>query len=317
VLNQEHIEVMFEYLDQSASLLQTEMDWDYIKALHEAVLNACESSVLQDISLQGQKKLEDLLTSIKQPTFQKEEIRKAMQLVMLKGLKELGISNQVITPDTVGIFLAYLIEKFIQPEQIRLLDPLAGSGNLLATIEHALDKKVEIFGVEASKPMFSMLQSLFAMLDEQPQLFFQDTMTYLGEWVDCLVMDFSKHELTQERYFPYEVLLHHHQNLKPAGFVFSVIFDDFFDHVQSNDFRQLIQEKYSVIGLIKLPSSMFKRFSKSILILQKQGPTVKKIEKALIVELPDFQDESSSRTTISHINQWITENMHKGEHKNG
>ena len=41
-----------------------------------------------------------------------EQIRKALQLAILKGMKESSQPNHQMTPDAIGMFISYLVGKF-------------------------------------------------------------------------------------------------------------------------------------------------------------------------------------------------------------
>ena len=72
-------------------------------------------SILQDeVSELTEKRLKKQYEEINLDKFSKEEIRKAYQLVILKGMKENVQPNHQMTPDTVGMFVGYLVEKFMQ-----------------------------------------------------------------------------------------------------------------------------------------------------------------------------------------------------------
>ncbi len=60
---------------------------------------------------------------------------------------------------------------------------------------------------------------------------------------------------------------------------------------------------------MQLPLSMFKndQAAKSVLILQKKGPNVKKPKHVLLVELPRFSNKSAMQAMMAKIDAWITE----------
>ena len=49
-------------------------------------------------------------------------------------MKESVQPNHQMTPDTIGMFIGYLLKKFIKNNTYRLLDPAVGTGNLLTTV---------------------------------------------------------------------------------------------------------------------------------------------------------------------------------------
>ena len=50
-------------------------------------------------------------------------------------LKEGAHPNHQMTPDTIGLFLGYLVSKFLgKQKNVTILDPAVGTGNLLTAI---------------------------------------------------------------------------------------------------------------------------------------------------------------------------------------
>lgn len=312
-MNQEHINLYFQYLTQSTTLLQTDLDIHYAKALSLSIHQLHEFQPFDELTLDVKLKMDELLMTMEGIPFQKEEIRKAMQLALLQAMKDDMLEVQELTPDTIGILIHFFIERLIPSQKIQLLDPLAGSGNLLATIQNISSKEMVLLGVEHQASMVQIMQSMADALELDIQCFFQDTLHFKGYFVDAMVMDFSLETEPSMPYFPYEVLTHHAQNVQPGGYVFAVIFDDFFDQAGSSIFRELIQDRYDVIGLVKLPKTLFKRYAKSLLILRKKATHLKGISKVLAIELPDIREQEMFRQAISNINQWIDEFIIKGE----
>ena len=70
-----------------------------------------------------------------------------------------------------------------------------------------------------------------------------------------------------------------------------------------------------MVGLVKLPDSIFKTIGKSIFILQKNGESVRKLEKALLADITSFEDEDLLQIQIAKINQWFKANLDKIEEK--
>jgi site-specific DNA-methyltransferase (adenine-specific) len=76
---------------------------------------------------------------IKDVDFSVEDVRKAIQSIVLRGFKEMRIPNGNTTPDTLGILAAYLFTKVHKEKEISILDPLCGTGNLLFTVANYLE----------------------------------------------------------------------------------------------------------------------------------------------------------------------------------
>jgi len=190
-----------------------------------------------------------------------------------------------------------------------LFDPLVGTANLLLTVADNLEKEVVPLGVDNNIESYKLAESMFDMLEYEEGLYFQDTFTFKNMISDAIVTDFPASALEDGKYFPYEVIKFHHANLQPGGYFIAIIPNDFFEIAGSDDFKTVIASLYQVIGLIKLPDSMFKTLGKSILILQKLGDAVKKIKKVLLADIPSFQDPKAVNEAIIRMDAWFTENL--------
>jgi len=312
MINSKNIEAIYDYLDESGLILYEENKTPYIKG----VVLACDVLLTEDFSVEikdeTKRKIKQLSKKIENISFQKEEIRKAMQLAILKGFKHTKTSNQEMTPDTIGILVAYLIKSFqLKNNPLVILDPIVGTGNLITTVANALERNVRLVGVESDQLKCELSSVMFDMMDYGDEVFFQDTLTFYNVFADVILADFSYDEVVENRFFPYEVIMHHHTNLSKEGFFFGIIFNDFFENELSSSFREEMLAYYDILGLIKLPDSMFKSIGKSILILQNKQPESKEEKQFLLADIPSFEDEDAFRNALNKINQWFDNHQKK------
>lgn len=305
-MNASNIERVYDVLDQSAMHLYEVQKTPYLKGVVFTCENILAHDILQEVPPETKKTLFHLLKTIDDIDFQKEEIRKAMQLCILKGFKHLKKSNQEITPDTIGIFMSYLVGKLVNHQDpIVLFDPLVGTGNLITTIANQLSQKVSLVGVEHNIDQFEMARSMFHMMDYDDELYFQDTLTFWNLDADVIVCDFSESPLDEDPYFPYQAIAHHLHNLKPGGYFLGVVFNDFFERNGNEEFRNDLIKSWEILGLVKLPDSLFKSLGKSILILEKKSDTEYIDKQFLLADIPSFEDQEAFQKAISQINHWF------------
>ena len=237
--------------------------------------------------------------------FTKEEIRKAYQLVILKGMKENVQPNHQMTPDTVGMLISYLVDKFMQQPSFRLLDPAIGTGNLLTTVLNQLPKNVQSIGVEIDDLLLK-LAYVNANLQEHPIEFFnQDSLEPLFiDPVDAVIADLPVGYYPNDvRALDYKLKANeghsyaHHlfieqsvRHTKPGGYLFFIIPNGLFESDQAGQLREFFKEEVIIQGVLQLPISMFnnKNAAKSILILQKKGEGIVAPKQALLVNLPNL-----------------------------
>ena len=124
------VETLFSIFDSSTVVLRKELDVTYLEALVETGDNLFEGAILQEeLSESTIERLNREYSTFNEETYKGEEIRKAFQLAILKGMKEGVQANHEMTPDAVGMFVSYLFHKFMQGQkEITVLDPAIGTG---------------------------------------------------------------------------------------------------------------------------------------------------------------------------------------------
>jgi site-specific DNA-methyltransferase (adenine-specific) len=321
------VEELFTVVNETATLLQEELNCSYLEALAETGENLFQQGVIQDeLSELSAKRLKRAYESIKLSRFTKEEIRKSFQLAILKGMKESVQPNHQMTPDTIGMLIGYLLKKFVKNNTYRLLDPAVGTGNLLtAAINQDLDKTVEGIGIEIDDLLIK-LAYINANLQEHPiQFFNQDSLEPLFiEPVDAVISDLpvgyypndvraADYQLKTDEGHSYA----HHlfveqsiQHVKSGGYLFFVIPNGLFESEQSKKLHEYLKETVHIQGIVQLPETMFKnkQTQKSILILQKKHENVQSPKQVLLVNMPSLSNASEVEKILLNIDHWISEN---------
>ena len=300
MVKQDNVEKLFDVFDQSAILYYEKLKISYLDGLVKTCENILANSVesdLEDLNI----KLMELIDSIKDIDFNKEEIRKAFQYSCLRGLKHQNISNQMVTPESIGIFISYLVNKFYDKDNLVIFDPLVGTGNLISGLANNLEEQTTLVGVENDMIFYKLSQALFGMLEYGNNVYYQDILSFNNFESDLAVTDFSGIE--QEKI--YEIIKHIYSLLKEDSFFISIIDNTFFDDEKIRDFIYEVKDKWHFFGMIVLPESIFKNNHKSIFILQKIGKNFIKPEKFLVADLPDFSDQTEMVKVINQLNEWF------------
>ncbi|OAS88781.1 MULTISPECIES: class I SAM-dependent methyltransferase [Metabacillus] len=322
------IENLFAVINETADLIAKECNMTYIEAVAETGENIFHGSILQeDLSEITEKSLKRKYETIKIDSFGNEELRKAYQLAILKGLKEGAHPNHQMTPDTIGLFLGYLVSKFVgNQKEISVLDPAVGTGNLLTTILNYLTlEQVDSYGVDVDDLLIK-LAYINANLQEHPVQFFnQDSLErLLIDPVDIVVCDLpvgyypndieaSKYELKADEGHSYAHHLFIEQSMKHAkenGYLFFIVPNSLFDTKEAPKLNQFLRKMAIIQGFIQLPLSLFKdeKHGKSILILQKKGENSTPPKQAILAELPKFSNKEAMNSIMKQIDQWFREN---------
>jgi site-specific DNA-methyltransferase (adenine-specific) len=328
-MNFSPVEKLFTLFNETALILQEELGCTYLEALAETGENVFQGSILQEeLSELSLKRLKKQYEDIHIDRYSNEELRKAYQLVILKGMKENVQPNHQMTPDTVGMLVAYLVGKFVKEPSFRLLDPAVGTGNLLTTVLNHVQKNVEAVGVDVDD-LLIRLAYVNANLQEHPvQLFNQDSLEPLFiDPVDAVISDLpigyypndvraADYQLKADNGHSYSHHLFIEQSvrhMKPGGYLFFIIPNGLFESDQAPQLHEYMKENVIIQGLLQLPLSMFKNknAAKSILILQKKGEEVKPPKQVLLADLPSLSKAAEMDKILTKIDKWFQEN--KGE----
>ena len=303
-----NMELVFDVISDSIEVLFDHVKGDYFTLYSLTVKNMLAGEVLQDdLEEDAHKKLEEIYSRLSDKDISTEDIRKAIQSLMLRGLQETNNNNGEMTPDTIGLLFAYFISKFDPKERnVKILDPLAGFGNLLFTIENHLTLNTELYAIEHNQALVNLMKLNADLMSTNVNIYFSDTMNSNINDMDYVVMDFDYYDITEAGYFPYNVILHHMSSLKDGGVMICCIPDDFFNYDSDSNFKKALLEMGSIIGLIDLPDEMFKQNKKSILVIKKEKFDNKKM---LMVKLPSFDDPKEFNNTLVRIEMWFEENI--------
>ena len=305
MVDKKHVEAFYDYFDGVADLLYHQYKKPYIEGMNEAFNFLLDESFEGTYSIEDIEQMQTLKNEVTNTKFSREEVRKAVQLGMLKGYKHTFSSNSLITPDTIGIFIGYLLKKLYKQSTIKtILDPLVGTGNLVYTILNHIEIDAKVYGVDHDLVKCNLARNLGDLLDYENEMFFQETFTYHDNGFDLVVTDMPIS--TEVPYFPYQVINHYMNALNDGGYFISIIENDFFEKKGNDIFKKEVDQKGYIFGLIKLSDSLFKTNPKSILIIRKKGENVKPHKDFLLVDLPSFNDVDSFNQTVNKIDNWFS-----------
>ncbi|SFD61081.1 site-specific DNA-methyltransferase (adenine-specific) [Lentibacillus persicus] len=321
-MEQSNVETLFERLDNLTETVQQYMNETYLDSL-ATVLEA----VFEGEPQQG---LEDQLKDIPETaSYEVIEIRKAIQLAILKGMKGATQEQHLMTPETVALFVGYLAGKLTNDQtDIRVFDPAGGTGNLLMTVTEQLKSIAKITAGEVDPTLIKLAVLSANLQQKEIEFFHQDSLRpFLMDPVDLVVSDLpvgyypddiraNDYQLKADEGHSYAHHLFIEQGLnytKEGGFLVFVIPEFLFDSDQSDKLHAFLQENAHIIGVLQLPESAFKseKNRKSILILQKTGPETVALKQPLLAQLPSFKNTEAMNDILTQINQWFKDNMNK------
>ncbi|GAB4074981.1 class I SAM-dependent methyltransferase [Barrientosiimonas marina] len=325
-MDQSNVELLYEPIDKLTESLQQSTNQTYLDSLittMEAVFNASLPEELDESIKQNLPAIPDA------SAYEIEDIRKAVQMATLKGMKGATQEQHLMTPEAIALFVGYLASKVTEGrEHIRLFDPASGTGNLLTTVTEQLEKLEAVFASEVD-PTLIRLAALNANLQQKEiEFFHQDSLgPFLLDPVDLVVSDLpvgyypddiqaDDFELKADEGHSYSHHLFIEQSIKytkAGGYLIFVIPEFLFDSDQSDKLHAYLQEQVHIVGVLQLPETVFKseKNHKSIMILQKKGPDTTAVKQPLLAQVPSFKNTRAMSDILSQINSWFSENMTK------
>lgn len=257
----------------------------------------------------------------------KEEIRKGLQLSILKGMKQHSQPHHQMTPDSLGLLLGYLVEQFTKDkDQLSLFDPAVGTGNLLFTVMNYLDGEVKAASAVEIDETLIQLAAVSADLLEQPvELYRQDALQHLLiDPVDVVIADLpygyypdentaAGFELKAKEGMSFAHHLFIEQSIrhtKDGGYLFFLAPASIFESDQASDLYSYLKKYTWIQAVFQLPGNMFrnKALEKSVLLLQKTAADGKAPKEVLLGQVPNMSDKQSMAEFFAKVEEWITEN---------
>ncbi len=322
------MEELYTYLDDVALYLETNGEVTYLEGLAEAGENLFRGVVCQSVNPEQKEWLLDKLSSMDLESVTKEDVRKAYQLAVLKGMKGAVQPHHSMTPDAVCLFLSYLVNKVLNKseEPAVLLDLAAGSGNLVNTILNQSNKSLSAGAFEVDETLLKLAFVSANLQKHELQLFHQDSIEPIAfQEVDLVVTDlpvgyYPKDQIAQDYVLKAEEghsFIHHLMieqainKTKAGGFLFFLVPNFLFQSEQAKQLHEYVKGKANILGLLQLPKSMFQseQFGKSIFMLQKKGEQTRQPKQALLAELPSFNKKDSLADMMKQINKWFQEEL--------
>lgn len=330
------METLFNQLDSTIQLLRNEIDFSYLEALTESGSNLIEKNIPAEmkeiLNSATADKLTEIYQGVKIADMEPEDIRKSLQLAILKGLKEDKVqANHQMTPDAIGFMFVYFIEKVRDTSltKMRILDPAVGTGNLLSTVYNALATagiEVEAEGIENDDLLIDLAAMTTSLQKQQVKLTHQDAIQdLLVDPVDLVVSDLpigyypvderasSYTSAAKEGHsFAHHLLIEQSMKyLKPNAFGLFLVPKLLFETSEAASLMKAIQELGYLQGMLHLPKELFanEQSQKSILLLQKAGDQAEQVKQVLLGNIPDLKNQQSMLKFMQEVDSWKKENL--------
>lgn len=324
-MNETQIEQLFHWLNETTEMIGEHLDEPYLDSLTLTLEAVLYGDISEQIDQELNNKVLLALQKLNYDLEQTDQLKKAMQLAILKGMKDSTQTQHQMTPEAIALFIGYLAKKLIHEEkQIRLFDPVSGTGNLLLTVMDQLDQEVQAYASEIDPTLLKLAVLNADLQKKRVEFFHQDSLrSFLLDPVDLVIGDLpvgyypddvraSEFELKAKEghAFAHHLLIEQSvKYTKDGGYLIFIIPNSLFDSEQSDQLHAFIQKYAHIIGVLQLPESIFKAQEqlKSILILQKQGEQTETPKQPLLVNMPSFNNVRAMEDIIGQINGWFAE----------
>ena len=301
------MEKIFTTIDNRTTEIQQEQGLSYLESLLVTTENWLDG-IIQPEQANG-----------------KEDIRKAIQLAVLKGMKEHVQPHHQMTPDALGLLVGYLVELFVKDKQATVLDPAVGTGNLLFTVMNYLDGQITGAGVELDDLLIRLASNIGNLVEQPVTLYLQDALQpLLIDPVDAVVSDLpvgfyadeenaATFELQAEEGMSYAHHLFIEQSLKhtkEGGFLFFIVPKALFESPLAGQLHDYLKKTAHIQAVMELPENLFKNetHAKGILVLQKRKEGVRPPREVLLARVPNMSKPESMAKFFSQVNSWFKEN---------
>lgn len=318
-------EAVYLVLDEGAEIIKNELELPYLDALGEMGENLFQKKTLQELPEDKAEKLSSLLSEISNVGIEQEEYRRAVQLGVLKGMREATQPHHAMTPDAVSLFVGYLVNKLLSygdHNKPILMDPAVGSGNLMTAVMNQLNDKGHFIGADPDETLLKIAYMNANLQKHSVDLFHQDSVSKpLINNVDLVLSDlpagyypnddeanaFATKATEGHSYVHHLLIEQAIKHVRPGGFTIFLVPNNLFQTDQSTSLHAFIKEHALIYSLMQLPSSMFKNqdAAKSILVLRKKVQGMIEPNQALLAELPSFTREAALADMMQKISSWF------------
>lgn len=336
ILSSQSVQDVFQSFDQGSEILQSALRSSYLDAVIENadnLLNHGEVHVEDGVpDAATVDKLKAVYQKIDLSGLSAETARQIMQLSFIKVMRLDHIQAiHQMTPDTMGMLAAFLIERLTKPQSnLVMLDPAVGTANLLTTVMNHLsaDQQVTVhgYGVDNDDDLLAFA-SASAELQKLPvDLYHQDAVQGMAvPEADIVVSDLpvgyyplddkTQNYKTRAKHghsYAHHLLIEQSVNyLRPGGFGVFLVPSSMFNTKETPAFVKWLQSVAHMQGLIGLPKEMFAdaRSQKSLLLLQRQGGGSKQAGQVLLGTFPSIKKRQEFAAFLRSVDKWAADNL--------
>lgn len=326
----EAIENTIVNLKQAQAEIASALDLSAI----EAVLILFELMLGQEdeqLALLDREKIDRIKDTVEQAKFSElagDGRRQVLQLLLVATQRQDQLqANYQVTPDAIGMWFAYLVNHLIGDKQnAKILDLGVGSGNLLATVSQSLTNVNEYVAVENDDTLITLASGVAGLLEQSWELIHEDAMQLdqtdtfdivigdlpVGYYPKTAPANFITANQADELSYVHHLLIEKSVELLKAGGTALLLVPARIFENEATDLLQLIQTDHVYMqAFMRFPGKMFANAAnaKALLVLQKQGSSVKQASPVLLADIPSYIDQEATQRFLSELTEWLTDNQ--------
>lgn len=253
----------------------------------------------------------------------REDIRKGIQLALIKAMKQSAQVHHQMTPDSIGFLIGYLANKLVKTDDAAVfLDPAAGTGNLLFTVMNQYEKQAAGIAVEIDDVLIQLAAASANLLELPVSFYLQDALRPLPFGLaDAVAADLPvgyypddetamDYELMPKEGHAFSHYLYIEQSMrytKPGGWGFFVVPARLLTAEGAEPILNFVKEHNLLRGVFELPGPLFSdpRFAKSILLLQNPPEDEQfTAPDVLLAKVPDLGNAAAMQSFFEKVNRW-------------
>ncbi|WP_125705529.1 class I SAM-dependent methyltransferase [Lacticaseibacillus daqingensis] len=332
----EHLKALYAVLEQTTDLLHKQLNTSYLEAATESGDDLLTGQITHLDGLPDEAATATLAAQyarIKLADYTPEEIREALQLLLVKAIQVDGIEpNKQVTPDLMAGLATFMVTVFLKqvPARMTVADLAAGSGNLLFAVMNRLHQAgaehVSGLAVDNDETLlaFADMSSHLQRLDTT--LYHQDALAPLQFGaVDVAVADlpvgfypvderakqFETAAQTGHSYAHHLLIEQSMAAVAPDGLGLFFVPSTVFQSDEAAGLTAWLTAHMHFQGLLNLPTELFATTAaqKSLLVLQKPGPKSQQVKQVLLGTFPALSDTSAFGAFLDAVKTWSATNL--------
>lgn len=284
-MNNQNVSFFYNLVDTACSYIYEETKKNYLDSLIIVSEELTSNKEVIKLTKETREKIRLVYESIEEKDFVNEEIRLAMELLIVKGLKHVNYPLDILTPNTIN-YLFVIITSLLFKDNISILDTTLKTSTTIMCLCNNLKYEVEAIGIEENKRLVELAKCQAALESNMLKIYYQDYQKPVLDIVDLVIGNLEEH--------PWEIFVERLNNVRENGFFIYLINNDFFSDPRVAKIKQEIDKECTFLSLITLPKTLFQenQVGKSIIIGQKK---VLKDYNINVVTIENFEKDTLNK----------------------